>query len=93
MRSTICALLITLAVAAIIIAGIRHGQNLDAMHQHIATLENQMAARQAMLDDMHRLIPHLERKVACINYEYSTRELLWILADELEQAGVSVEVH
>jgi hypothetical protein len=93
MRSTICALLITLAAAAAIITGTRIGQDRSELLDQIATLERDIRHHQTMLDDAHRYVEHLRREVLCVDSDMSAREWMWIMADQFREAGVKVKFH
>ena len=93
MRSTICALLITLAAAVLITAAIHHGQNQADLRDQITTLERRIAHQQTMLDDAHAYYPILERRVVKVTTDLTPREVLWTMAEQLREAGVEVKLH
>ena len=74
MKSTIIALLITLAAAALIVAAVRIGQDRADLRDQITTLERQIAHQQTMLDDARFVVEHLQREIACIETDMSPRE-------------------
>ena len=92
MRETIIALLITATFAAATIQAIRHGQQVADLEHAVGILEREVAARQIMLNDLHRIIPHLERRVAKVDTDLTTREVIWHLQEAIGDCP-NVEVY
>ena len=85
MKETIIALAVTLMVAALVLAAIRHGQHVSDLEHAVMVLERQIAARQQMLDDLHRLVPLMRHEVVKIQSELTAYDMMQIIrriADE-----------
>lgn len=93
MREAVIAIGVTLLIAALMLAAVRHGRHLDNLERQVVALEREIAYRQMMLDDMHDLLPHLERRVVCLESDMSAREWMWIMADVLQEHGCNVAFH
>lgn len=93
MKSTIIALLITMTAAALIVAAVRHGQERADLLDQITHLERRIAHHQTMLDDAHRYVDHRRREVFCVETDMTTREWMWIMAEQFREAGVKVKFH
>ena len=92
MRETAIALIITAMFAAATIQAIRHGQHVADLEHAVEILEREVSARQLMLDDLHRIIPHLERRIAKVDTDMTTREVLWHLQEAIGDCP-NVEVY
>lgn len=86
------------AIIALVIVALLHGlgaawiDNRDLSDQ-LRILEHENLVRKQMIQDMRHVIPHLERKVAHVNYDYSPQEFLWLMADVLKDQGCAVQIH
>ena len=92
MRETIIALFITAAFAAATIQAIRYGQQVTDLEHAVTVLEREVSARQLMLNDLRKIIPHLERRVAKVDTDMTTREVLWHLQEAIGDCP-NVEVY
>ena len=92
MRSTLCALLITLAAAVLITATVRIGQDRADLRSQITALERSLDHHQIMLDDVHRYMGHIRHQVECIDTGLNAHDYLWALAEELERRGHPVAI-
>ena len=92
MRETIIALLITAAFAAATIQAIRHGQQVADLEHAVTVLEREVAARQLMLDDLHRIVPIMERRVVQVETDRTAREVIWHLQEAIGNCE-NVEVY
>jgi tellurite resistance protein len=86
------AILALIAVAALHGLGAAWIDNKDLAHEN-TILRQQIAGKTQTITDIKHIIPHLERPMVCIDYDYSTREALWIMADVMREAGCEVEIH
>ena len=92
MRETIIALLITAAFAAATIQAVKYGQQVADLEHAVTVLERELRYSQIMLDDAKRIIPHLERRVAKVDTDMTTREVLWHLQEAIGDCP-NVEVY
>ena len=92
MRETIIALFITAAFAAATIQAVKYGQQVADLEHAVTVLERELRHNQVMLDDAKRIIPHIERRVAKIDTEMTTREVLWHLQEAIGDCP-NVEVY
>ena len=92
MKETIIALAVTLMVAALVLAAIRHGQYVAELERAVTVLERELAHSQTMLDDAKRIIPHLERRVVEIKTDRTAREIVWMLQETIGDCAM-VEVY
>jgi hypothetical protein len=77
MKETIIAAIVTAAIGATLLTAIHRGRAVAELEAEVTRLEQQVQARQVMLDDAHRLYGVLERRVMKIDTGMSARELLW----------------
>ena len=92
MRETIIAIIVTVTFAATLTAAIRHGQQVADLEHAVTVLERELRHNQVMLDDMHRIVPHLERRVAKVDTDMTAREVLWHLQEAIGDCP-NVEVY
>ena len=92
MKETIIAIIVTVTFAATLIAAIRHGQQVADLEHAVTVLERELRHNQVMLDDAKRIIPHLERRVAKVDTDMTTREVLWHLQEAIGDCAM-VEVY
>ena len=92
MRETIIATIVTVTFAAATIQAVRHGQQVADLEHAVTVLEREVAARQLMLNDLHRIVPLLDRRVAKIDTDMTAREVIWHLQEAIENCE-NVEVY
>ena len=92
MRETAIALLITAMFAFATIQAIRHGQQVADLEHAVTVLERELRHSQIMLDDAKRIVPHMERRVAKVDTDMTTREVLWHLQEAFADCP-NVEVY
>ena len=84
-------LLFGLAIATLIAE--RRASEIATLDEAITVLERELAHTQTMLDDAHRLLPHLEQRVVKVQTDLTAREVIWTLSEALAEQGCEVQIH
>ena len=92
MREVMLTIIVTSIVAVTMLTAIRYGQQVADLEHAVTVLERELRHNQTMLDDAKRIIPHLERRVAKVDTDMTTREVIWHLQEAIGDCP-NVEVY
>ena len=91
MKEFTLAIAILLVIFAIIYS--RHDTEISELREQNAQLLREIEQRKVMTNDMKRMALTAECKVINVDTEFTSREILWTLADILIENGCNVEIH
>ena len=92
MKEMFFAAAITFCAAVMIFVATKRGYEVEKLEQQVTELERQVQARQLMLNDLHRIVPIMERRVAKVDTEMTAREVIWHLQEAIGNCE-NVEVY
>ena len=86
---------LTIAIIFIIFAIIYscHDTEINELREQNAQLLREIEQRKVMTNDMKKMALTAECKVINVDTEFTSREILWTLADILIENGCNVEIH
>ena len=70
-----------------------HDKKINELREQNAQLLREIEQRKVMTNDMKRMALTAECKVINVDTEFTSREILWTLADILIENGCNVEIH
>ena len=88
----IVALAFVVAVGSTIGYGINIGQEWAEIDAKAAQLEKENEHLRIMIEDLHMIVPLMERRVLQVETDYTAREIVWMLQDIFADCSL-VEVH
>lgn len=92
MKSSIIAFVFTVALGLGVILATGYMQRLDNLGREVAALERQIEHRQAMLDDMTRVVEAQRRQALEVETLFSASQLLEFFAHDLAASGAAVNI-